>query len=483
MVKCCKKHPLTLSVVGSSLKGKPEFVWKSVMRTLTQAEWVLDNKDSQRRMKLTIKLTIEQLGDEFKKCLRDFEALDEEFKQCLLDLGLFPRNQRISACALLDIWMSLYDHDDMGRDTLIKIFQLADRKFVSSITIGEEANAVVNYCEQTFTTLHDWQRELAIHFSSDEPISQRTRLIIDAQGDDLPAPITQTKEIIRARILSISTGESFSSRWCNMNAPEVEVMVLNIMSETYTLPRFLENMNRLKVLNVTNYGLHTTKFVNFHLFGSLISLTRIRLECVVVSLLSESLLALVNLQKLSFIMCKTDNSFEKRSTYNPNIWPRLVEIEIDSCQDLVVFPELFCNSVHLEKLSINNCNEMIQIPEEFGKLTSLETLSLRSCAKLGKLPCSISRLKKLSVLDMSDCKSLNELPENIGELSGLQMIYMKGCTGIRELPLSVKDLSQLQVFCDEEISYKWLEFLNVKIPVVEEDRLFTLTEKIFNACF
>ncbi|KAI3755005.1 hypothetical protein L1987_54797 [Smallanthus sonchifolius] len=158
----------------------------------------------------------------------------------------------------------------------------------------------------------------------------------------------------------MSARESFSSIWCNMKVPEVEVMVLNIMSPTYTLPHFLEDMQKIK--------------------------------------------------KLSFIMCKIGIGFEKLSTDNPNVWPRLVEIDFDSCQDLVGFPELICNSVHLEKLSITNCNEFIEIPEEIVKLTSLETLGLRSCTKLEKLPDSISRLKKLSILDISDCLRLVKLP-------------------------------------------------------------------------
>lgn len=121
-----------MSVVGSSLKGKSEFVWKSLMKTLSQGEWVVDNKDLLK----PIKRTIEQLDEEFENLVSNFLALDEECKQCLLDFGLFPRDQRIPACALLDMWVNLYDHDEMGKDTLIKIFQLADRNLVSSITIG-----------------------------------------------------------------------------------------------------------------------------------------------------------------------------------------------------------------------------------------------------------------------------------------------------------------------------------------------------------
>ncbi|KAK9076982.1 hypothetical protein SSX86_005317 [Deinandra increscens subsp. villosa] len=475
IIKYCKKHPRTLSMVSSSLNGKSEFVWKCLMKTLSQGVWVLDKKDVTERLKSII----EQSDQEFKKYLLHCQKLDTELNQHFLDMGLFPKHHRIPACVLSDMWTNLYNHDDMGRDTFIKIFQLSYKKLVSSVTIGEEANAIVNCCEQTFVTLKDLHRELAIYLSSIDPISWRTRLIIDAQGHELPPEFREVKKFLNARFLSISTGESFTT-WCNMNVPEVEVMLLNILSQTYTtytLPHFLKDMQKLKVLIVTNYGSYPTEFVNFHVLGSLTSLTRVRLERVVLSLMSASILNLVNLQKLSFVLCKIGEGFEKLSTYNPYLWPRLVEIEIDGCQDLVGLPEFFCSS-NLEKLSITNCNEMIKIPEEIGTLTSLKTLSLRSCTKLKKLPESISRLKKLSILDISDCLSLSKLPENIGELGGLRMIYMKGCTGIQELPPSVKDLSQTQVLCNEEISYKWHEFPNVKIPEVEEDRLLILTRSI-----
>ncbi|KAJ9552654.1 hypothetical protein OSB04_016699 [Centaurea solstitialis] len=341
-------------------------------------------------------------------------------------------------------------------------------------SLGKDSGSIVNYCEQQFVTQHDLLRQLAINLSSKLPIAQRTRLIINVQGEDLPASISGVQEPMQARILSISTGESFASRWCNLKVPEVEVLVLNLMSKTYTLPHFLEEMQKLKILNVTNHGLYPTEFHNFHLLGCSSNLTRIRLERVAISSLSGPTLALVNLQKISFIMCKMGNAFEELSSDNSNIWPGLVEIEMDYCQDLVGFPALLCNNSHLKRLSITNCSEMSELPEEIGNLTSLETLSLRSCTKLEKLPESLTRLEKLNIHDISDCLSLSELPKEIGKLGGLRRINMKGCTGVHEIPTSAKELSDTQVICDEEILYHWQDFSNVEINVVEEDRFETI---------
>ncbi|CAH1443642.1 unnamed protein product [Lactuca virosa] len=276
---------------------------------------------------------------------------------------------------------------------------------------------------------------------------------------------------MQARILSISTEESFSSKWCNMEIPNLEVLILNLMSKTYTLPHFLAANPKLKSLNITNHGLYLTEFNNFHFLTSSRNLTRIRLERVDIS---PSILSLISLQKVSLIMCKIGNTFKNLITKTPNIWPQLVEIEIDYCQDLVEFPGTLCNSDHLKKNSITNCNDLCGFSEEFGDLINLEMLSLRSCMKLKKLPESIWRLKNLSVLDISDCLNLSGLPKKMGKLGCLRKIYMKGCSGVHELPESVEELSHVRVVCNEEVACKWREYSNVEIDLVEEDPLETL---------
>ncbi|XP_076947192.1 putative disease resistance protein At5g66910 [Bidens hawaiensis] len=467
MVKRCKKHPLTLRVVGSSLNGRDESAWRSMLKSLSQGSLVLD------------------LNEEVRNHLeRSFKTLDNEFKEYFMDFGLFPEDQRIPASALLDMWVHLYNHDHEGHDTFDKIVRLSFRNLVTLVASGvrKDSGATVNYCDKQFVTQHDLLRELAIHLSSkpEVPIAHRKRLIINAHGEHLSASILNVQEPMRACILSISTGELFSSRWCDLKVPEVEVMVLNIKSKTYTLPHFMKEMQKLNILNVTNYGLYPSYIESLHLLGCLSNLSRVRLERVVISSLNVNILALENLQKVSFIMCKIGNAFETKVGTNNNlkVWPKLVELEMDYCQDLVAFPGLLCDGVHLKTLSITNCNEMCEISEEIGKLTNLENLSLRSCTKLEKLPESITRLEKLSILDISDCLSLSELPAEMGKLVGLRAIYMKGCTGIYELPRSVGELSHTQVVCNEEIYYQWLEFDNVEAELVEEDRLETLMKII-----
>ena len=73
-------------------------------------------------------------------------------------------------------------------------------------------------------------------------------------------------------------GESFPSSWFHIQAPNVEVLVLNFRSKIYTLPEFVEKMDKLKVMITTNYGFYHAELMNFQLLKSLSNLRRIRLE-------------------------------------------------------------------------------------------------------------------------------------------------------------------------------------------------------------
>ena len=64
-----------------------------------------------------------------------------------------------------------------------------------------------SYYNEDFVTQHDILRELAMHQSSQDSIGQRSRLIINISGNNLPKWWTEQKQqLINARLLSISTG-------------------------------------------------------------------------------------------------------------------------------------------------------------------------------------------------------------------------------------------------------------------------------------
>ncbi|KAJ9552512.1 hypothetical protein OSB04_016557 [Centaurea solstitialis] len=464
MVKCCKKHPLALCVIGGLLKEANVASWIHMLKKLS------GGKQSVLDLDKSIQLSLE----------RSLDVLEEEpaIKQCYLDLGLFPEDQKIATTKLMDMWIHLYKHDEEGLDTVFMVFELASRHLATLLQPRKRLPLIANFCEEQFVMQHSVMGMVAIHLNSKGPVEKRERLIIKADEPDGQV-LPQLPHIVNARLLSIFTDERFSMTWNDYQSPKVEVLLLNFTSAVYILPQFIQSMRRLKVLFITNYGQYSSHLGNFPAPQHLSGLTSIRLELISVSSISTSILELVNLRKLSLIMCKIGSGFEECIINGiSNKLPSLLEIEMDYCDDLLTFPAMLCNLVRLKKLSITNCFELISLSEEFGSLRNLEVLRLASCSNLRALPESVGKLQKLSTIDLFGCLSLHELPVQIGELGSLQRLDMTGCSGLHDLPQSVNNLHQLEVVCDEEISYLWSSHTNVKVELVEEDRLSTLKKMI-----
>ncbi|KAL8264938.1 hypothetical protein R6Q59_023068 [Mikania micrantha] len=448
LVKCCKNHPLLLRVIGGMLNGAIPARWAFMLKELSEEKKPFSDMN-------------EAILDCLKKSLYLFD-IEPELKQFYLHLGLFPEDQKIAAAALMDMWVHLYDHDEEGLYTMNILEKLSSKNLATLLSKRRQMHAIVNYCEEEFVTQHDMMRELAIRLSSEEPIEDRGTLIINAYGHDLP----QLPQTVNACVLSISTDERFPVTWNEIEATKVEVFVLNYMSEAHPLPQFMHNMKSIKVLIITNYGYNFSEIQNFPTPDCLSGLTRIRLDHVSISSISETILMLENLQKLSFIMCKIGDSFNQGIS---NKMTNLLEINFDSCEDLVTFPSVLCNSARLKKLSITNCHELTSV-SELGTLSNLEVLQVASCSNLTTLPKEMKNLKKLKIIDISYCTYIHELPQDIGELrSTLQTINVTRCASLQNLPESVENFDKIDLVCDEETSHQLTDFKNVKVKVIAED--------------
>lgn len=264
--------------------------------------------------------------------------------------------------------------------------------------------------------------------------------------------------------------------WSEILPLKVKVLVLNFRTKNYTLPEF--EMDRLKVLIVTNYGFSSAELGNFQLLGSVPNLKRIRLATVSIPSLSKTPVELKSLKKISLFMCHIGQAFKNCSIQISDAMPNLTDINIDYCNDLVELPVGLCDIVSLKKFSLSNCHNLSALPEGMGKLKNLDVLMLRSCTALSELPQSITSLHNLNLLDISDCLSIIKLPEHIGELRNLKEFHMKGCLRLHDMPLppSIMDLKELElVTCDEVIKAKFWELnkqefpTNLEIKVPERD--------------
>nr|XP_011464469.1 PREDICTED: probable disease resistance protein At5g66900 isoform X2 [Fragaria vesca subsp. vesca] len=460
IVERCMGFPLAITVLGRSLCGQPIEIWQKRVLEWSRGSSVLESEH------------------DLLDCLQSsLDALDEEkplIRECFIDLGLFPEDQRIPATVLVDMWAELYGiHEDIL--SISHLYELASQSLANLVVTRKDNKYSDGYYTEHFVTQHDMLRELAIRQTSQEPLQQRMRLMIDICGDNLPMWWKEQKyQSLIARVVSISTDEEFSSTWQNLQLPEAEVLILNFQTKYYALPEFVEKMKKLKTLVLTSCSSSPTELNNFQLVDSIPSLKRIRLERISLPSISRYPIQLKSLKKISLFMCCIGQGFGNGTIQISEAFPNVVEMNIDYCNDLVELPAQLCDLIQLKKLSVTNSHKLSALPEDIGNLVNLELLRLRSCTDLSELPGSIRNLKKLNFLDISDCFSMKELPENIGELCSLERLNMRQCSRLNELPSSVLDLEHLkEVTCDEETEILWEPFLpyltNMHIKVVKED--------------
>ncbi|KAM5576393.1 putative disease resistance protein [Rosa sericea] len=465
IVKSCKGHPLAIKVVGKSLRGQSFEFWKKREMEWSKGDSIIDSETE-------VLLSLQS----------SFDALDEKgaiIKECFLDLGSFPEDQRIPVAALIDMWAELHELD---KDFLaVTHLQELTTRSLADLVTRKDAVEGDEYYNEHFVTQHDLLRELAIYQTKLDPNKQR--LIIGNNGDDLPKCLReQTDRPIKPRLLSISSDGVFSTSLHNIELAEVEVLVLNFNTKDYAFPGFVEKMDNLKVLIVTNNGFLPAELRNFHLLDSLSNLKRIRLERVSIPSITKNPLQLKSLKKISLFMCSIGEAFNC-SFQVSHAFPNLEEMHIDYCNDLVELADELCNLVRLNKLSITHCPILSALPEEIGELENLEVLRLRSCTDLAELPSSTTNLKKLNFLDISYCLSIKELPKQIGEMSSLIRINMRECSRLKALPISICDLENNleEVICDDETEELWEPFLprlnKGVVRAVEEEFNLTWLQK------
>ncbi|KAG7614490.1 Powdery mildew resistance protein RPW8 domain [Arabidopsis suecica] len=433
ILKRCNGFPLVIEVVGISLKGQALYLWKGQVESWSEGEKILGKP-----------------YPTVLECLQpSFDALDPNLKECFLDMGSFLEDQKIRASVIIDMWVELYGK---GSSILYMYLEdLASQNLLQLVPLGTNEHEDGFY-NDFLVTQHDILRELAICQSEFKENLERKRLNLEILENTFPDWCLNT---INASLLSISTDDLFSSKWLEMDCPNVEALVLNLSSSDYALPSFISGMKKLKVLTITNHGFYPARLSNFSCLSSLPNLKRIRLEKVSITLLDIPQLQLSSLKKLSLVMCSFGEVFyDTEDIVVSNALSKLQEIDIDYCYDLDELPYWISEIVSLKTLSITNCNKLSQLPEAIGNLSRLEVLRLCSSMNLSELPEATEGLSNLRFLDISHCLGLRKLPQEIGKLQNLKKISMRKCSGC-ELPESVTNLENLEVKCDEETGLLW----------------------------
>ncbi|KAD6795901.1 hypothetical protein E3N88_06797 [Mikania micrantha] len=189
MVKCCKGFPLALTVIGASLRGQDVVKWTTTLQKWSEGQSIFD---SNSQLLHSLQASVDALED--LPIARD----------CFLDLGSFPEDEKISASALMDMWVEFYNFDKEGMYTSEYLQVLSSRNLLSLFPTRKDASELEGYCNEHYVTQHDLLRELAIHLSSKEPIALRERLYIEIHENDIPDWwIQQTQSSIDARLLLV----------------------------------------------------------------------------------------------------------------------------------------------------------------------------------------------------------------------------------------------------------------------------------------
>uniref|UniRef100_A0A2N9ICM2 RPW8 domain-containing protein n=1 Tax=Fagus sylvatica TaxID=28930 RepID=A0A2N9ICM2_FAGSY len=235
------------------------------------------------------------------------EFSDDEvtLKECFMDLGSFPEDQRIPVPALIDMWAELYEPDEDGINAIANLHELTTRNL---------ANLVRTRYDDSFFL---WCDILVACF--------------------------------------LSSYESFLSSWCNIQAPKVEVLVLNFQTKTYSLPKFVDTMDKLKA------------------FGS----------CTIQ--VSD---ALPNLMEINIDYC---NDLVEL--------PAGLLLRLRSCTDLSELPDSIRSLHKLRILDISDCLSIKHLPKHIGELCNLEELHMKGCLNLrNEFPQSTTKLDQLKLV-------------------------------------------------------------------------------------
>ncbi|CAH8324421.1 unnamed protein product [Eruca vesicaria subsp. sativa] len=443
IVEECKGLPLSLKVIGGSLKDQPEIYWQGAVKRLSKGEPVDETHESRV----------------FAQMEATLETLDPKTRECFLDLGAFPEDKKIPLDVIINMWVELHDLEE---ETAFAVLVDLSHKNLLTLVKDPRLGALYTGHYDIFVMQHDGLRDLAIHISNRGSVSRRVRLLMPRRELGLPREWERNSdEPFNARIVSIHTGEMTETDWFDMELPKAEVLILNFTSDNYAMPPFISKMRSLRALVIINNGMSFAQLKDFPSFTNLAKLRSLWLEMVHVPELSNNMVPLKSLYKLSLIFCKVNDSFDQRGLDMVEVFPNLSDLTIDHCDDLVELPSTICGINSVKSISITNCPGFVELPKNLSKLKSLELLRLYACSELESLPEEICELQSLKYLDISQCMSLSSLPEELGKLSKLEKIDMRECS-LCSIPSSGVSLTSLRhVICDEESLCMWEEVKKV----------------------
>ncbi|CAI7856588.1 unnamed protein product [Closterium sp. NIES-54] len=216
----------------------------------------------------------------------------------------------------------------------------------------------------------------------------------------------------------------------------LQTLVVDTSDKIEWMPSSFFNLSSLTDVNL-----------NFHLrefpdaFGELKSLTKLKLEKLLIKDIPESFGQLTALTEIDISKCillygLPDTfgnlcSLKKLTIYysrSLEVLPgtlgqlqNLKEATLYGNESLLQLPPSFYRLPSLKDLKLWMLEDLKDLDSEVSNLVSLEELSIDMCCQFSSLPASLCTLPNLRSLGISDCKLLTHLPQSIGDLTSLNI--------------------------------------------------------------
>lgn len=245
ILKRCYGLPLLIEIIGVQLLRK-SIDWRGEVKSWSEEETVLDvqlirkfvNWATDKVKRWSEEETIiDNPQPNVLECLQpSLNVLDPHLKDCFLDIGSFLTQGKIRVSSIIDMWMELYGKGSESSTVYVKYlnelafrnlleldppryvsFNIASCTLLQSTIRGIYFIRLINrinknedgFYDGLLDSQHSILRELAMCQSKSEEHHERERLNLEIREDKFPDWCLDLRQPISARILCISTGNSF----------------------------------------------------------------------------------------------------------------------------------------------------------------------------------------------------------------------------------------------------------------------------------
>ncbi|KAL4577394.1 hypothetical protein LXL04_013503 [Taraxacum kok-saghyz] len=429
-------HPLTLKVLGNSLRGRDMKKWITTTNRLKE----IPKSETLETLKVS------------------FDALEDIEKEIFLDIACFFKGWNST-----EVYKIL---DCCGFDTEKWVSDLIQRSLVS---ISSER-----------LDMHDMIQEMGqdiVCGKCYKDPQKRTRLWGPQEVLDVLVANKGTEEIEGIVVESLYSAESLNFTHAFKNMTNLRLLYLDTKGMDFIGPEYFPTS--LQYLNWKHYtsnslpanfgsgnlvGLHMHSSSVLELWKGVKHLHNLKfIHCQESKKLTKTpnFIGVQNLERLDFSGCSSlasvdesigclqkleildlSNCYELKSFPTYITMKSLKTLNLKHCHNLKKFPEIQTKMDGLSHIYLHH-TAIEQLPESIINLPNLSVLSLLGCINLTSLPNSISMLQALTYLDIRRCTKLATLPKDLGNIVSLEHLLVSTFT---QLPSSIINLKNLKTF-------------------------------------